>query len=211
MSGERKWASWAPRLIAESFVVIFSVLLALAVDEWRSNRSLQRQVAQARSAFAEEMAGNQKMLLGDFGKPYHDRMWQTYKNLYAGYYANDQEKVAAANREISTHFNTGVHPPPLRDAVWRSLSQSDLIRHMKPDELFLLADVYREQEQLDRAFRRMLDVWLEPSPFKKDPAYLEDDADVTRLFLSDVVSAEDRLLKRYEEGLALLSRDGTSK
>jgi hypothetical protein len=204
LSAERKWASWAPRLIAESFVVIFSVLLALAVDEWRSDRTLHRQVADARAAFAEEMEGNQAMLTGEFGKPYHDLMWKTYKNLYAGYHEKNKEKVAAANHDIETSFNTGVHPPPLRDAVWRSLSQSDLIRHMKPEELFLLADIYREQEQLHYAFRRMLDVWLQPSPYKQDPAYLQDDADVTRLFLADVVSAEDRLLKRYQEGLALL-------
>jgi hypothetical protein len=197
-------ASWLPRLIAESAVVIFSVLFALAVDEWRENRSLARQVAQARTAFAEEMAGNDSLLASEWGRPYHARAWDAYKALHNAYRQNNSAQADSITLHIGEIFNTGVHPPPLRDAVWRSLSGSDLIRHMEPREVFLLADIYREQEQLDHAFRRMLDVWLQPSPFKQDPAYKRDDADVTRLFLADVVAAEDRLLKRYKEGLATL-------
>jgi hypothetical protein len=188
-------------------VVIFSVLLALALDQWRDNRSLERQVEHARRAFAEEIEGNRAILRDpNYGREYHKKMWDTYKRLHAAYRANDMAEIAAANSDVESNFNTGVHPPALRDAVWRSLSQSDLVRHMRPDELFVLADVYREQDQLDRGFRRMLDIWLMPTIHRNEPAYLRDDANVTRLFMADVVASEDRLLKGYEKALSLLGR-----
>ncbi len=204
MSESGRWApSWAVRLLAESAVVVFSVVLALAVDGWRENRSIERQVQQTRAAFAEEIAGNQEMLKAEFGLRYHQAMWDHYRALYRAY-REGSAQVDSLTTAIGSRFNTGVHPPALRDAVWRSLSQSDLIRHMAPREVFLLADVYREQEQLSLAFRHMLDIWLEPVPYRHERGYQQDDANVTRLFLADVVAAERRLLKRYQEGLDML-------
>jgi hypothetical protein len=196
---------WAVRLAAESAVVIFSVLLALAVDEWRSNRALERQVEQTRGAFAEEIAGNLEMLRAADYLPYHQAMWDHFK-LLSKAYADRPTSVDSLQEEGSRRFNTGVHPPPLRDAVWRSIAQSDLIRHMDAKEVFALTDVYNEQNDLAAAFRRMLDVWLEPTPYRHEPAYQRDDVNVTRIFLADVVAAEGRLLAGYDSALALLRR-----
>ena len=202
MTQERKY-SWMPRLVAEFFVVVMSVLLALAVDQWRSNRALEKQVHQARGAFAEEIAGNQALLQDTFGIVYHQAFWDHYKKVSAAYW-DGNEALAESIIKNERRFDKGIHPPPLRDAVWRSLSESDLIRHMPPKTVFLLADIYREQETLDRMFRRMLDIWLEPRPDRHLPAYQRDDANVTRMFMADVVASEQRLLKRYQEGLSLL-------
>jgi hypothetical protein len=202
-SRERRWAPWTARLIAESFVVIFSVLLALGVDEWRNNRALERQVEQTRAAFAEEIARNQAVLNDEAFRPYHIAMWEHFKQLSFAH-RDSPSKVDSMRRAATERFNTGVHPPPLRDAVWRSLAGSDLVRRMDADEVFLLADIYREQEQLDNAFQRMLAEWLVPTPYRHEPAFQRDDDNITRIFLADVVAAEGRLVKRYEEGLALL-------
>ena len=205
MIQDRKY-SWLPRLAAEFVVVVMSVLLALAVDQWRGNRALERQVDQARTAFEKEIAGNQALLRDTFGIAYHQAMWDHFKKVSAAYWDGD-DVLAQKIIKNERRFDKGIHPPALRDAVWRSLSQSDLIRHMPPETVFLLADIYREQENLDRMFRRMLDVWLEPRPDRHLATYQRDDANVSRMFMADVVASEQRLLKRYEEGLKLL-RDG---
>ena len=196
---------WTARLIAEAAVVLFSVLLALGVDEWRDNRTLERQVQQTRAAFAEEVAGNRALLLHADHMPYHKAMWDHFK-VISNAYATRPSAVDSIEQAGSKSFDTGVHPPPLRDAVWRSIAESDLVRHMNPREVFLLTDVYNEQADLAAAFRRMLDVWLEPTPYRHDPAYKRDDANVTRIFLADVVAAEQRLLAGYDSVLVLLKR-----
>jgi hypothetical protein len=198
-----RWPAWLPRVAAESAIVVFSVMFALAMDGWRQNRELQRQVANARVAFADEIGRNRELLTAKEYLPYHTSMHQWYKQVSDAYWKKNYALADSLQRATSL-FNTGVHPPPLRDAVWRSLSQSDLIRHMEPEELFLLADVYREQGHLDRGFENMLTVWYEPSPYKDVLAYKIDDMNSTRMFLADVIAAEGRLLKRYDEARAAL-------
>jgi hypothetical protein len=198
---DSRWPEWLPRVLAEAAVVVFSVMFALAVDGWRQNRQLQEQVVNARRAFVEEISANKNLLNSSEYLPYHRAMHKHYQKLSAAYREKDNALVDSLQKGFSM-FNTGVHPPPLRDAVWRSLSESDLIRHMKPEELFLLADVYREQGHLDRSFENMLTVWYEPSPYKDLLAYQEDDTNSTRMFLADVIAAEGRLSKRYDEALA---------
>ena len=50
----------------------------------------------------------------------------------------------------------------------------------------------------------MLAVWYEPSPHRDLLAYRIDDVNTSRMFLADVIAAEGRLVKRYDEALAAL-------
>ena len=51
-----------PELILEAASVVFAVLLALAVDEWRETRSREALAARARASILEEIRGNQTEL-----------------------------------------------------------------------------------------------------------------------------------------------------
>ena len=196
--------SWLPRLVAESFVVILSVLFALAVDQWRDSRALEREVEQTRAAFADEIEGNKARLQDRFGIPYHRAMWEAYKRLSAAHYAGDSETARRVQNQINENYNTGIHPPLLRDAVWRSFAESESIREMEPAERFVLTDIYSEQENLRLWFRRMLEIWMEPHPYKNNREYQLDDINSTRMFLADVVAAEQRLLAGYDSALVRL-------
>ncbi|HEV3409135.1 MAG TPA: hypothetical protein VG095_02495 [Chthoniobacterales bacterium] len=201
---QASWRLWLPRVLVESVLVVFSVLLALAVDEWRDDRALQRQVREARTAFAEEIRGNRDLLSSDRYLPHHKRLWEIYRALGAAVDANDSERLAELQAARAKVFDSGVWPAPLRDAVWRSFSQGDLLRHMNPREVFALADAYREQAAVDAWHNRMFTIWSEPRSDKDSPAYVKSEIHTTRSYLADVVAGEERLLKRYAEALALL-------
>jgi hypothetical protein len=47
-----------PELLLEAASVVFAVLLALAVDEWRETRSRNALAARARASILEEIRGN---------------------------------------------------------------------------------------------------------------------------------------------------------
>ena len=203
------WRTWLPRVIAESVLIVFSVLLALGVDEWREDRELAREVEEARTAFATEIRGNRDLLTSDRFHGHHKRMWAHYRALDEAADANDNARLAELNAITAAQFSNGVWPTPLRDAVWRSFSQTGIVRHMKSAEVFLLADTYREQDALDRWHHRMFDIWSQPSVDSDRPEFQRSKIDTTRSYLADVVAAEERLLKRYSEVLAQLEKPAT--
>jgi hypothetical protein len=200
------WRSWLPRVLVESVLVVFSVLLALGVDEWREKRELGRQVQDARAAFAQEIRGNRELLRGDRYHPYHRRMWAHYRELSDAAGARDSLRLDSLRKLTAARFGNGVWPTPFRSAVWRSLSQREVVGRMEPSELFLIADVYREQENVDAWHDRMFTIWSEPRSDADHPAYIRSDIYRTRSYLADVVAGEERLMRRYDEALRLLSR-----
>ena len=200
------WRSWLPRVLAESVLIVFSVLLALAVDEWRDERELAREVAEARMAFANEKRGNRDLLTSDRYHPHHKAMWAHFRALGQAADAQDEARLAELDVITKEKFSNGVWPTPLRDAVWRSLSQSEILRHMKSAEVFLLADTYREQEGLDRWHNRFFDASSRPTAESDRPEYKRSKIHTTRSYLADVVAAEERLLKRYTEVAAQLEK-----
>jgi hypothetical protein len=130
------WRSWLPRVLAESVLIVFSVLLALAVDEWREEGELAREVQEARTAFANEIRGNRDLLASDQFHGHHKRMWAHYRALSDAAKAADQARLAQLQKITLSDFSNGVRPTPLRDAVWRSFSQSGIVRDMKPPRCF---------------------------------------------------------------------------
>ena len=200
------WRSWLPRVLAESVLIVFSVLLALGVDEWREDRELARQVQEARAAFATEIRGNLELLKSEQFHGHHKRMWAHYRLQSEAGDAGDQARLDELHAIEVKEFGNGVWPTPLRDAVWRSLSQSDLIRHMNSAEVFTLVDIYREQEEIDRMHNRMFEAWLQPTAAGIDPEFRRSRIQSTRMYLADVVAAEQRLLARYGEILPKLEQ-----
>ena len=209
LESAHRWRSWLPRVLAESVLIVFSVLLALGVDEWRQDRELAREVREAREAFANEMRGNRDLLTSDRYHGHHKRMWAHYRALTEAADAGDQARLAELQKITAAEFSNGVWPTPLRDAVWRSLSQSEMLRHMKSAEVFLLADTYREQEALDRWHNRMFDAWIHPTADEGRPEFQRSKFDTTRSYFADVVAAEGRLLERYTEVIEQLDKPAT--
>jgi hypothetical protein len=200
------WRSWLPRVLAESVLIVFSVLLALAVDQWREDREVAREVREAREAFAREMRGNRDLLTTAPYHAHHKNMWAHYRALADAADAQDAPRLAELHRVTLAEFSNGVWPTPLRDAVWRSLSQSEILRHMRSAEVFLLADAYQEQERLERWHNRFFDASSMPTADNENPEFKRSKIHTTRSYLADVVAAEQRLLKSYAEVLAELEK-----
>ena len=88
------WRSWLPRVLAESVLIVFSVLLALGVDEWREDAELARKVQEARTAFANEIRGNRDLLASERFHGHHKRMWEHYRALADAARTNDETRLA---------------------------------------------------------------------------------------------------------------------
>ena len=180
-------------------MIVLSILLALALDAWWEARRERRQVEQARAAFVEEIRSNLELLQGDRYLPYHRDMWQAFREL-----GRIESPTIDDLYSVNDRFGHGVWPTPFRDAVWRSLSNTDVMGRLAYQDLFLLAGIYREQENVDRWHQRMFDVWSESRSDREHPAFIRDDIQRTRTYLADVVAGEERLLAMYDSALTVL-------
>ena len=195
---KKGWRRWLVRALFESALIILSIIAALAVNEWRDTRELQSQVRRARVAFAQEIQANRETLLSEqTGLPYHKRLWQRYQDL------GTKPVITIEDLEpIYQEFPTGVHMLRLRDAVWRSFSGSDLLRRLEQRDLFLLAEIYRQQEEIDDFNQAMYAAWRQMDSQAESPGYIKDGVRSTRAYLADIIAAEGRLKKLYETAAA---------
>jgi hypothetical protein len=196
------WRRWFVRALFESALIILSIIAALGVNEWRDQRELEAQVRQARMAFAHEIRANRDILLDEkTGLPYHQRLRQRYQEL------GTKPAITLEDlKPIYEAFPSGANMLRLRDAVWRSFSGSDLLRRLDQRDLFLLAEIYRQQEEIDDYNRAMYAAWRQVDSNAESPGYIKDGVRSMRAYLADIVAAEGRLRKLYENASGRFGR-----
>jgi hypothetical protein len=189
--------------VFEAVLIMLSILLALAVNEWRDGRQLQEHVRQTRAAFSAEVRANRtELAAAETGLPYHRRLWARYREL-----ARLTNPGPADMARVYAEFPYGIPTVQLRDAVWRSLAGSDIVRSMEQRDLFTLAEVYRQQERIDDYNRAMYSAWRQIQPAAGTPGYLRDEIRSTTAYLGDLVAAEERLAGRYDAALRRLTTE----
>jgi hypothetical protein len=187
MKSERTWLS---DLLIQPVMIILSILAALAVNQWQESRALAQRVAEARSAFANEIRSNRDLLLTEGFLPHHRRLQAEYARASKG-------EIPDSN----SFFETGVHPTPLRDSAWRIFSGSTVLTNLPPRILLDLSDIYRAQDSLEKQNQGFLTAISAPRSDRETPAFAKDMTNSISLFLNDLVAAEERLLRSYDHAL----------
>jgi hypothetical protein len=186
-------ARWVPRALFESFLIVISILLALAVNEWRDHRARVTRAGEIRSALANEIRANHHLLASDLIVPHHKRLQTEYVKL-----------SEAGSTDAGSMFDTGVHPAALRDAAWRSFSTSGALVDFAPETVVLLSDIYRAQDDLEKLNSSYIAFMREPRADRETPEYKRDVNRSIAMYLNDVVPMEQRLLQTYESALEKL-------
>ncbi|MGZ5503698.1 MAG: hypothetical protein ACXWGY_03475 [Chthoniobacterales bacterium] len=186
-------ARWLPRAFFESALIVLSILLALAVNEWRDHHERISRANEARHAFANEIRANRDLLLSDAILPHHKRLQAEYAKL-----------AGAGSTEAGSMLDTGVHPAPLRDAAWRSFSTSSTLVDFAPGDVVLLSGIYRAQDNLEKLNSGFLQIIMTPRSDRETPAYMRDANRSISMYLNDVVPAEEGLVREYDRALEQL-------
>ncbi|MDJ0836392.1 MAG: hypothetical protein QNK37_07715 [Acidobacteriota bacterium] len=125
-------------LILQALLVVFSVILALTVNEFWRSRQLQSQASEAKIRILAEIAAN---------------LEKTGESLT--YHENGLAKLQAARVEKTPPdwggFDKGfVHPAKLTRTAWDAARMADLIPHMDYDDVLLFSEFYEMQEDYRR-------------------------------------------------------------
>ena len=191
---EAKLASWLPRTIVESALIVISILLALALDEWQEDLEIQELIDRSIANFQNELTQN-KSRIEDIGV-YHRGVLQV---LQRRTFARDSESL-----EEFRNVMEALQPIVLTSSAWETAVATGALGRMDYELVSALTLTYNTQLRFDDDYRSTLRLLLSPINLN------EENLPITTYnagrFVTDVTSAESELSVYYAQTLELISQ-----
>lgn len=135
-----------PEILLEVGSVVFAVLLALAVDEWRDNRAHQQLARTAEANILQEVASNRAELLGT--RSANDTLLSNLRTMDSGPLAG-----AGGGPVISVDYQVAV----LSSSAWQTAQVTQAVLYMDYDWIARVAELYDLQALHDEWQRDLVD------------------------------------------------------
>jgi len=186
-----------PKLLFESVLIVFSILLALSVSECseRSNRQERAEVAldNIRAEIASNAASLRRIV------PYHQQMLARLDLLLA-----DSASVLRSQGVIGTISRIapeGLQPPTLGSTAWGIATTTDAISRIDYAQVYVLSRLYQIQHMgVETTVPRLGELLLSRETFQTEQDPLPS-LRLLQLILNELVTQEQFLLQRYTEVL----------
>ena len=135
-------------MAAEALMVVFAVLVAFGVEEWREERQLRQFAASARAAIELEMQEN----LDEF-RSSQPSLRSLLQRLAAFVQAEDESDPVFGDRS----FEISLSLPNVSSAAWRTAQTSEAAPYFDYDWIIRVSQVYDVLDAYERARDLMLD------------------------------------------------------
>ncbi|MEH6699022.1 MAG: hypothetical protein V7672_10000 [Brevundimonas sp.] len=198
-----RWRRWMPRAIFESLLIVFSVFLALGLNNWAEDRRESERLAEMRTYLVQEIRQNRDTLASDHWLPHHTRLRDAVMAVALSNPTRDEVRQL-----MGALFDTGIHTGATRDPVWQAIQASGLLTEMDAEELLLVSNVYRGQASLERVDQQMVGVVAPLLQSVETGEGMNATLMTLGLLLSDVVALEGTLIQRYDAALAVMDPGG---
>lgn len=185
---------WIARIVIESFLIVMSILSALAVDAWRDGRKDQRLAHEALIAFESEISQN-KGRLEDSG-PYLAGLRSVIERM------RESGEISSADQFYDQVPLEDLRPPFLTNTVWETSLTTGAIPHIDFAIVNALSYTYSLQQRLSDFSRTGMPTLARGSsvPDGRIDAALRE----VVVYLGDLSKSEADLLAAYDEVLKIL-------
>lgn len=188
-------------ILIESFLIVFTVLLALALSEWRSNLKEERTKEVVLNNILQEIRDNQSDLKEKM--EYHNQMSQKM-----GQYLNSDSlwstlQYESAIEAIIQIMDRGIQVPELQSTAWRSAELSGVVNSFDYETIYVLSNVYKVQEEGPNS------TWKQLAAFFSDPTSYDKGTTrrltkMMQLGFGELYAQERSLIYTYEKALESL-------
>lgn len=182
---------WILKALVESLLVVGSILLALAVDEWSEERENAELADQSLGIFEQEILRNQARL--EDVAPFHRGM----RDLV------DQMRLDPPAVADLRGVTEGIQAPVLLNTAWETSLATGALTHMEVSVVSALSLTYSMQN------RFMTQVQGERPPRivggDMSPAELRARTEATFEYLSALTAGESELLAVYDQALEVIA------
>ncbi len=190
--GSLRWSSWISRVMVESVLVVGSILLALALDEWNEGREYQDLANRSLANFEREIEQN-RLRVEDVTL-FHAGLRDVLTNMAAG----GGEVPATTIRNIMEGFQ----PAILVSTAWETAVATGALGYMDYDVVAGLSLTYNLQERLAVLNQSGLNDLL-VGGFRSEDAELL--AYMANRYMRELTEAEQSLQGVYDLVLGLIA------
>ena len=190
------------KLAFESSLIIFSVMLALVLDEYRVNLKQEAATQKALSNVQQEMISNLEVL----------QKWQTY---HSEVYEKIDEVLNAERIPLSdfTQKNGEIHyysviPDAifqnwLEDSSWEVFKSSNAYTNLEFETVVVLSRIYKLQDSgVQASLKSLLTNFTQSDFFEEEK--LRHNLTILRRYFREIVSQEAFLIMEYQKALNYL-------
>jgi hypothetical protein len=190
---DTKVAVWLPRALVESALIVMSILLALALDEWQEDQEIEELIDRSMINFVNELNRNRSRV--EDVSVYHQGVWQVL------------EKWSAAPEAASViefrNIMEAMQPVVLTSSAWQTAVATGALGRMDFALVSALSQTYNTQFRFDTRYNDVLLSLLTPISLR------QENLDITiynaTRFVADVSSSELELSAYYSQSLQLLA------
>jgi hypothetical protein len=181
---------WLAQAVVESVLVVVSILLALAVDNWREERGFAQLADQSLGIFEREIRQNQARL--EDANPFHSGI----RDLLGQ--AIDQGGASMDLRGIME----GVETPVILNTAWQTALATGALTHMDVETVSALSLTYSIQDRFIATSGRHRPRLTNLDDL--DRAALHEGLHTAFDYMTTLTRGEAELLTVYGEALALI-------
>ncbi len=128
----------------EAVLIVFSILLALGVNEWRASYKLNKQAHAALENIQKELENNRLSLLGVMD--YHAEV----SEKLTAYISNDSLQQTLRGKSLIEAMplvmKQGLQAPRLQTAAWQAAQKTSISSRFNYETMYLLASTYELQQ-----------------------------------------------------------------
>ncbi len=183
-------------LLIEVFFIVLGVMMALAANEWRENRALDKRTDAALENIRLEILRNQQTLQQRL--PYHEALRDSLDS-----YLPEIRNTSFPNvSERRLGMQRGLYFLLVYDAAWQTALTSQVLSNVDYEMLTVLSTIYQVQAYLQTVEERTTRI-ISPNNLRKENLYYA--FILFRPAIRDIVGLEQNLLSLYDEALQRLS------
>ncbi len=185
-------ATWLPRVLFESTLIVLSILVALGLDEWRENREDEENVQLALSNFASELQQNQARI--EDAAPFNRGLRNVLRNRYQ---TDDIRSVDEFVNMIESYV-----PVVLQSAAWETALATGSLAKMEYSLVSALSLTYSLQNRYQLVSRSGMTELTSPQNLSEEKLNLAVYNSIR--YLDNITSLEEELGVIYEEAFLVI-------
>tara|TARA_R110001583_G_scaffold90306_1_gene232152 strand:- start:2188 stop:2805 length:618 start_codon:yes stop_codon:yes gene_type:complete len=185
---------WFGKVFFESFLIMISILAALAIQEWSDTKAKENMVLRSVSAFKQE--AHQSLNWLDDSSPYHKGLYQLIVKM-------SMENRSVTGEEIRQLLD-GLNPYMLRASSWDTMVDTGVLQYMDLDLVSALSLTQNIQKRFEKLYNEGLRELI------KETFDLNGNSGVllyiTIRFFKEITEAEEEMLTVNSQVIELLSQ-----